>query len=116
MPALVWLLSACSATIQVYGAPEGASVYLTKTPPAPNVEPAIAVAQGELPTATFNVNYYVWDDFYVWVGKDGYKSRVIKIPKEAKVLPIVGTFFCLFPVLWAAGPLEGPVNVELDRN
>lgn len=115
MPALLWLLSACSATIQVYGAPEGATVYLTKDPPAPNVEPAIVVSQGELPNATFNVNYFAWDSFYLWIGKDGYKSRVIRVPNEAKILPIVGAVFCLFPVIWVAGPQENPVNVELER-
>ncbi|MEQ1568469.1 MAG: hypothetical protein ABMA64_22725 [Myxococcota bacterium] len=117
----LWALSACTATIQVYGAPDGAEVYLSKSPPTPNAKPAMALSQGKLPNATFTTNYFVWDQFYVWVGKEGYETRVMKIPNEAKVLPIVIGATCIVLVvpaiafLWAAGPTANPINVELER-
>ena len=112
---LIWWMLGCTATISVYGAPEGASVYLTKQPPMPNSKPAISIAQGKLPNASFTTSYFLWDSFYLWIGADGYEARVVKVPTEGKVGPIIGTIFCLFPVIWAAGPSQTPVSVELER-
>ena len=116
MPLFLWVLSACTATIQVYGAPEGSTVYLTKQPPTPNAKPAISVGQGKLPNASFTTNYFLWDSYYLWIAQEGYETQVVKVPNEAKVGPIVGTLFCLFPVIWAAGPTQNPINVELERD
>lgn len=110
---LTW--TACTATIQVYGAPEGATVYLTKQPPSPSAKPAMPIGKAELPNATFTTNYFIWDNYYLWIAQEGYETYVMKVPVEAKAGPIVGTVFCLFPVIWAAGPTQTPINVELER-
>ena len=112
---LLSLMLGCTATIQVYGAPDGAEVYLTKEPPSPNQKPSLTVAGGKLPNFVHTANYWVWESYYLWISKPGYETRVVKVPNEAKVAPIIGTIFCLFPVLWAAGPTQSPINVELER-
>lgn len=115
MPLLFSLLTGCTATIQVSGMPDGAEVYLTKQPPSPASKPAFSLAGGKLPNFTYTGSYFAWEDFYLWVSKPGYETQVIRVPKEAKVGPIIGGIFCLFPFIWAAGPTQVPVNLDLPR-
>ncbi|MEN0066235.1 MAG: hypothetical protein AAGA48_29105 [Myxococcota bacterium] len=115
MPFLWALLLGCTSTIQVYGAPKGAEIYVTKQPPTPTMKPAVTLAGGKLPNFTYTGNYLAWETLYLWISAPGYETQVVRVPNDAKIGPIIGGIFCLFPFIWAVGPTETPINVELPR-
>ena len=78
--------------------------------PLPYEHPALPLGEtrcvcgqgvGELHT---QVGYFIWEEWYLWVGAPGYLARVVSVPTEPKIGLIVGALFLLWPVVWAMGP------------
>lgn len=107
------LLLACTAKIQVSAHPASAQIYVTDYPASTHAPPQVAVAKGG-PDLFTDVSYFAWKQYYVWVGAEGYETELIPIRNEAKIGPIVGGLFVWVPFLWAAGPQEYPIEVELQ--
>lgn len=112
MNVFVFLMIACSARIQVAAQPQNAKVYVTDYPPTKSVPPEIPLASGG-PDLTTQVNYFAWNQYYVWVGAKGYETQIVPVRNEAKVGPIIGGLFVLFPFIWAVGPQEYPIQLAL---
>ena len=110
----VLLLAGCTATIQVNTVPRGADVYITDYPPMASEPPNVYVARGQGPMLG-QVDYFAWDEFYLWVGAPGYQSHVQSVPGEAKVGPTIAGCFLLFPWVWAYGPSGLPMTIELEE-
>lgn len=112
--ALPLALSACSASVAVNANVNNAEIYITDYAPSPTAPPSVyeATGTGQL---YCEVDYFAWEEYYMWVGAPGYKPQVSKLRHEPKIGPIVGGIFCFWPALiWAYGPAEGPYNVELQ--
>ena len=108
-------MTACTATINIAGVPDGAELYVSKAPMNPDVTPSGYAAAGNGPMSC-TVPYSALDQYYVWADAPGYKPTVQQIPNELKVGPAVTGFFCFFPAfLWAYGPTEAPVYVNLQE-
>ena len=108
----------CSSKIVVSTTPDNASIYITKqdygnAPPMASMVPPIYLAKGE-GTLSCNVDYFAWNKFYVYADAPGYKAQVVQVPGEVKVLPGVVAFcLCLPAGIWAYGPADTPINMEL---
>lgn len=120
MSPLLLLLSGCTSTILVNAEPENAFVYVTDYRPDPNHPPQVYEAAGPAPLYC-DLNYYAWEDYYVWVGAEGYQTQVMNINNEIKVGPVIGSV-CLFPttvlwlvpLIWAWGPEDDPMYFRLE--
>ena len=108
-------LTGCAASINVRARPDNADVYVTQYQPNASEPPVSYVSRGTGSVST-TVNYFAWDSYYLWVGAPGYQTHVEAVPGEAKVGPIIGGIFCLFPFMWAYGPSPQPTYVELQPN
>lgn len=95
--------SGAVSTIHATALPEAATLYLTNTRPSPSEKPAAFVARGVGEFHT-QVGYFIWEEWYLWVGAPGYLARVVSVPTEPKIGLIVGALFLLWPVVWAMGP------------
>ncbi|MCB9741961.1 MAG: hypothetical protein H6741_09830 [Alphaproteobacteria bacterium] len=117
--ALPLVLGACSASVAVNANVNNAEIYITDYAPSPSAPPSVYEAKGT-GDLYCDVNYYAWEEYYMWVGAPGYKTQVSKLRHEPKVGPIVVAILgsaCVFPLgalIWAYGPEEGPYNVELQ--
>ena len=111
---LLLLLSGCTATITVEALPSGADVYVTKNPPMSSRAPITYEARGRAPFQTV-VNYWAWENFYVWADAPGHEPMVYAIPNEVKVGPAIGGFFCAPIWLWVMGPTEAPIYIDLEQ-
>ena len=107
------VLSACTANINVQARPGHAEIYVTEYPPSVTEAPVTYVGRGTGSVAA-PVNYFAWDSYYVWVGAPGYTTHIAPVPGEAKIGPIIGGCFFLFPWMWAYGPTSQPMFVELQ--
>ena len=112
----------CTSKITVNATPNNASIYITKqdygniTLPSAAETPAVFEAKGE-GSLTCNVGYLAWNKFYVYAEAPGYKTEVMHVPGEIKVLPAIGGL-CLFtPIgIWAVGPDSSAINLELQQD
>lgn len=111
---LVALLAACTATLRVQTTPPEATAYLTDGPWRGEGPPTsyIASGRGGIRSA---VPYFAWSDYHVWAHAPGYAPASVQLPVEPKIGPIVGGIF-LWPLwMWAAGPTESSVQVDLVK-
>jgi len=113
LPALIAVAAmGCTATIRVNASPTGADVYITEFPPLASEPPATYLVRGQAPMVA-TLDYFAWDDFYVWVGAPGYETYVREMPGQFKPGPFVGGCLVWFPWIWAWGPTNQPVYVDL---
>ncbi len=104
--------------MQIVGAPDDADVFLSKSRMDPDEVPTTSMYAGELPYKE-KVRYIAWDQYYYWVGKEGYQAVTGQVESTVKAGPLVGGMFGLliWPlaplVLWAWGPSEQPIRVNL---
>ena len=113
---LLALTLSCVAAIQINAQPAGAMVYITDYPPNPEQKPASYKTAGKAPFAC-ELNYFAWENYYYWVGADGYETEAGQISNEVKVGPVLGAVFCLWPLaIWSYGPQDGPLWIELEKS
>jgi hypothetical protein len=101
---LIALLVGCMATIRVETDLPTADIYITRNyAPSSKEAPSsyIAHSKGDLQVTT---GYWSWDQFYVWAGGQHSQAKVVAVPNNVKVGPVIGAILCLWPVLWAWGP------------
>lgn len=109
-------MSACTATINIAGVPDGAELYVSKAPMNSAVTPSGYTAAGTGPM-TCTVAYNALEQYYVWADAPGYKTTVQAIPNELKIGPAVAGLFCFWPaLLWAYGPTSAPVYINLQED
>ena len=108
--------TACRATIRVQTRPVDADVYLTRRPagdaPSPTERPSayhFRIKGAE----SVRVPYFAWDEYYAWVEADGYEGKLILVPSQIKIVPVIGCVF-LIPCPWVYGPDNRSIlDVEL---
>jgi hypothetical protein len=116
LPLFAFLLVGCAATIHATASPADATIYLTNEKPSPDRKPASYIAKATDGELNVRVKYYAWQEWYLWVGAEGYVPQVVHYPTEPKAGPIVGAVFLLFPAVWSIGPQsDATVEVELER-
>ena len=67
----------------------GSNVYVTDYMPTPEQAPSVYDATGTTPLYC-EVEYFAWDNYYVWVGAPGYAAQVRKVQNEIKPAPLIG--------------------------
>jgi hypothetical protein len=108
-------MSACTATINIAGVPDGAELYVANHPMNPDIAPSGYSAAGNGPMSC-TVPYVAWDQYYVWADAPGYKPTVRKIPNELKTGLALAGLFCAWPLwAWAYGPQGAPVYINLQE-
>lgn len=111
---LLPLLLACTTLIRVETRPAGAEVYVTDYMPSATMPPTVYTAHGYAPLAQ-EIDYYAWENYYVWAGAPGYQASVTRLDQELKVGPAVGGLFCCVGLwIWALGPDDAPVYMDLQ--
>ena len=117
-PLVLVLAAGCTATINVQGAPKGAEVYIVKDHmPSADEPPAAFEISGKIPFSA-PVSYFSWENYYIYVGADGYEAYVGAAPNEIKIVPAIAgacLFAIPFPWLWAWGPSGDTINVDLHK-
>ena len=114
----LWTTASCKSTIHVQTRPDNADVYITRR------------TAGDMPSRTerpsaynfrvkgsnsVRVPYVAWNEYFVWVEADGYEGKLVQVPNNVKVGPVIGCPFLLIPCLWVAGPDGRSVfDVELE--
>lgn len=111
---IIFFFFACTATIQVHSVPSGADLYITKHFATPAQEPISYVAAGTTPFVT-KLNYFAWDEFYVWANKEGHEVYASSIPNEIKVGPAIGGLFFWPAWMWAWGPDDSPMYIKFRK-
>ena len=95
-----FLLSACSTPVQIMSEPAGAEVEINGQP------------QGTTPLK-LDLSDFAFTEYQIQLKKNGYKNKVERLQKEAKVGAIVGGIFFGISLLWCYGP--APVqNYKLE--
>jgi len=108
------LIAGCTTPIQIQSNVPGASIYVTDYRPDPTIEPTVYEAAGVAPMMC-EVEYFAWDEFYVWASAPGHQTQVTKIRGEIKPGPFIGGLFCFLPFLaWSYGPTDSPTQVMLS--
>lgn len=111
---LALLLLGCTAAISVYSAPPGAAVYVTDYVPPATQAPVQFEAAGTTPMVC-EVEYFAWENYYVWAQVQGQAPLVVPIDNEIKPVPGVVGVCCFLPALiWAYGPSEAPVQLRFE--
>ena len=107
------LLLACAAVVRVETRPAGADVFVTDYPPSSTMTPTTYEARGTSPFVC-TLDYYGWENYYVWTMAPGYQPQVQSIHNELKLAPAVGGLCCPLLWVWALGPDDAPVYVDLQ--
>jgi hypothetical protein len=106
----LWTTASCKSTIHVQTRPGDADVYLARRPAGD------APSRTERPSAynfrvkgaeSVRVPYLAWDEYYAWVEADGYEGKLIQVPGQIKIGPVLGCaipIFLFVPCLWVYGP------------
>ncbi len=101
---LIALLLGCMATIRVETDHPAADIYITRNyTPSSKEAPSSYIAHGK-GDLQYTTAYWSWDQFWVWAGTDYAQAKVVAVPNNVKVGPVIGAILCLWPVVWAWGP------------
>ena len=109
---LLAILLACTSIIRVETRPVGADVFVTDYPPSSTLTPTIYDARGTSPFVC-TLDYYAWKSYYVWTMAPGYQPQVQPIRQELKLAPAVTGLCCPLIWVWALGPDDAPVYLDL---
>lgn len=106
---LIALLLGCMATIRVETDHPAADIYITRNyTPSSKEAPSSYIAHGK-GDLQYTTAYWSWDQFWVWAGTDYAQAKVVAVPNNVKVGPVIGAILCLWPVVWAWGPDDAQV-------
>lgn len=106
---LIALLLGCMATIRVETDHPAADIYITRNyAPSSKEAPSSYIAHGK-GDLQYTTAYWSWDQFWVWAGTDYAQAKVVAVPNNVKVGPVIGAILCLWPVVWAWGPDDAQV-------